>query len=109
MNDARLFEDGTARWIEVCYCPAPLLEERPYWERFFELTKVQDAHDRRNCRDHNGTETWACGDCDCTLRLEQKLAATGESFLEHLRQRANVPTNALRLPCVSQSTPRPGP
>jgi hypothetical protein len=87
MGDARLFPDATARWVEVCYCPTPLLEERPYWERYFELTKVQDAHDRRKCRDYNGSEPWACENCDCTERLEQKLASSGEPFLEKLRGR----------------------
>jgi len=52
------------RWVEVCYCPTPLEEERPYWEEFFELDKVQDAHDRRQCHDFNGREPWACGDCE---------------------------------------------
>ena len=84
MQDARVGNDGTARWVEVCYCPTPLLEERPYWERYFDLTKVQDAHDRRKCRDQNGTEPWACGDCDCTARLEEKLKASGGSFLDSL-------------------------
>jgi hypothetical protein len=88
MNDARLYEDQTARWVEVCYCPSPLLEERPYWEEYFDLTKVQDAHDRRRCRDENGTESWACSSCDCTQRLEQRLAETGESFLDALRQKS---------------------
>ena len=60
MQNARLFPDQTARWVEVCYCPTPLMEERPYWEEYFELTRVQDAHDRRNCRDENGTEPWSC-------------------------------------------------
>ncbi len=46
MQAARLGSDGTARWVEVCFCPTPLAEERPYWERYFELVKVQDAHDR---------------------------------------------------------------
>ena len=46
---------------------------------------VEDAHDRRRCRDQNGSEPWACGDCDCTSRLEQKLNTTGKSFLESLR------------------------
>lgn len=87
MKDARLFEDGTARWVEVCYCPTPLLEERPYWEQHFELTQVQDAHDRRRCRDQNGSEPWACGDCDCTERLERKLAVTGAPFLDALKQK----------------------
>ena len=85
MQDARVYPDGTARWVEVCYCPTPLLEERPYWEKYFELTKVQDAHDRRKCRDENGSEAWACGDCDCTKKLEQRLAEQGGSFLKVLR------------------------
>jgi len=80
MKDARLCADETARWVEVCYCPTPLREERPYWEEYFELTKIQDAHDRRKCRDQNGSEPWACGDCDCTARVEQKLQGMGKSF-----------------------------
>jgi hypothetical protein len=86
MEDARLCPDQTARWVEVCYCPTPLLEERPYWEQYFELTNMQDAHDRRQCRDENGTKAWACGDCDCTQRLEQKLTTMGRPFLESLRR-----------------------
>jgi len=85
MNEARLCPDGTVRWVEVCYCPTPLQEERPYWEEYFELVKVQDAHDRRKCRDENGSEPWACGDCDCTSGLEEKLKNTGKPFLELLR------------------------
>jgi hypothetical protein len=86
MKDARLCPDQTARWVEVCYCSSPLQEERPYWEQFFDLTQVQDAHDRRRCRDQNGSEPWACGDCDCTSRLEEKLTTTGKPFLEALRR-----------------------
>ena len=85
MQEARLCADQTARWVEVCYCPTPLQEERPYWEKYFELTRVQDAHDRRKCRDENGTEPWACGDCDCTARLEKKLKESGTGFLDSLR------------------------
>jgi hypothetical protein len=85
MSDARLCPDHTVRWVEVCYCPAPLLEERSYWEQYFELVKVQDAQDRRRCRDENGSESWACGDCDCTLRLEARLETTGKPFLSLLR------------------------
>jgi hypothetical protein len=88
MQEARLCPDQTARWVEVCYCPTPLQEERPYWEEYFDLTRVQDAHDRRQCRDENGTEPWACENCDCTARLEQKLRATGEPYLEVLRRGA---------------------
>jgi hypothetical protein len=85
MRAARLFDDGTARWVEVCYCATPLEEERPYWEAFFDLVKVQDAHARQNCRDENGSESWACSDCDCTARLESRLTGGGQSFLAELR------------------------
>ncbi len=94
MQDARLCTDGTVRWVEVCYCPTPLQEERGYWEEYFDLAKVQDAHDRRKCRDENGEETWACGDCNCTARLEQKLKTSSASFLACLRG------------CTSSSIPR---
>jgi hypothetical protein len=86
MHEARLCADQTARWVEVCYCPTPLQEERPYWEAYFELTRVQDAHDRRKCRYENGSEPWACGECDCTTRLEAKLKQTGAPFLDSLRR-----------------------
>jgi hypothetical protein len=85
MQEARLCADQTARWVEVCYCPTPLQEEWPYWEEYFDLATVQDAHDRRSCRDQNGTEPWACGDCDCTERLEQRLQELGSPFLSSLR------------------------
>jgi hypothetical protein len=84
MESARLCADATVRWVEVCYCPTPLQEERPYWEQYFDLARVQDAHDRRKCRDENGGEAWACGDCDCTERLERKLKVSGTPFLDSL-------------------------
>jgi hypothetical protein len=90
MRDARAGADGLARWVEVCYCPTPLQEERPYWEKYFELTRIQDAHDRRKCRDWNGSEPWACENCDCTARLERRLAESGEAFLEKLRANDDV-------------------
>src|SRR3974390_2070459 len=86
MEGARLCPDGTARWVEVCYCPSPLQEERPYWEEYFDLVKVQDAHDRRKCKDWNGSEPWACGGCNCTERLGRKLEAMGRPFLGSLRR-----------------------
>jgi len=85
MQEARLCEDHTVRWVEVCYCPTPLQEERPYWEEYFQLHRVQDAHDRRKCRDQNGAEPWACSNCDCTGRLEERLKNTGQPFLEASR------------------------
>ena len=85
MNEARLNADGVATWVETCFCDPPLAEERPYWEEYFELVSVKDAHSRRNCRHENGTERWACCDCDCTERLEERLASQGDSFLGKLR------------------------
>jgi hypothetical protein len=85
MHQARLDEKGVAHWVETCFCATPLDEERPYWEKYFELLQVKDAHARRNCRHENGTEPWACTDCDCTRRLEERLQRTGKSFLEELR------------------------
>lgn len=89
MEQARLGEDGTAHWVETCFCNTPLQEERPYWEQYFDLVKVQDAHNRQNCRHENGSEPWACSDCDCTRRLEQRLQQTGKSFLSALEQSAD--------------------
>lgn len=88
MGNARVFDDGTARWVEICFCATPLQEERPYWEEYFELTRVQDAHDRRQCRDKNGCEPWACIDCECTERLERKLQASSKPFIELLKRQA---------------------
>ncbi len=85
MQDARLCDDGKVKWVEVCFCDLPLQEERPYWEEYFELVKVQDAHARSRCRDVNGTEPWACGECDCTVKLEGRLQTWGRSFLDLLR------------------------
>ena len=85
MRDARLFDDGRAKWVEVCFCDVPLAEERPYWEEYFDLVRVQDAHSRRKCRDLNGEEPWACCDCDCTERLEAKLAGEGRPFLDAIQ------------------------
>jgi hypothetical protein len=85
MTDARLRWDGSIRWVEVCFCDVPLDEERPYWEEFFEPLRVQDAHARQRCRDENGSEPWACSTCDCTEKLERRLQAVGNSFLDALR------------------------
>ena len=89
MTNARLREDGAVRWVEVCFCDTPLDEERPYWEEYFELLKVKDAHARSRCRDLNGTEPWACCECDCTERLETQLRSRGQSFLEVLQAAVN--------------------
>jgi hypothetical protein len=85
MQKARVGTDGTAYWVETCFCSTPLEEERPYWEEYFDLLSIKDAHARRNCRDLNGSEPWACCHCDCTRRLETRLARSGEPFLKTLR------------------------
>src|SRR3954471_17764775 len=85
MHDARALDDGRVQWVEVCYCYEPLAEEREYWEEFFHLDKVQDAHARSRCKDLSGAEPWSCSDCDCSARLEARLAARGRPFLDTLR------------------------
>ena len=80
MECARRLRDGSVKWVEVCYCATPLQEERPYWEEYFTLERVRDAHARSRCRDLNGAEPWACGDCDCTAQLEARLASKGHPF-----------------------------
>jgi hypothetical protein len=82
MQEARQLDNGELQWVEVCYCSTPLAEERPYWEKYFELLKVQNAHTRSRCRDLNGTQYWACDSCDCTDRLEAHLASKGRPFRE---------------------------
>jgi hypothetical protein len=96
MTEARLRDDGSVHWVEVCFCEVPLDEERPYWEEFFELVCVQDAHHRDRCRDLNGTEPWACCECDCTQKLEQHLATVGQSFMEKLRGLVAQPASSER-------------
>jgi hypothetical protein len=100
MASARLCEDGTVRWVEVCFCATPLDEERPYWEEFFELRRVQDAHRRTRCRDETGEEPWACGGCDCTDKLESQMKSWGRPFLDVLRE-------AVRAPAAAGCTPPP--
>ena len=80
MASARQLDDGRVQWVEVCYCATPLAEEREYWEPYFTLEKVQDAHARSRCRDVTGTQPWACGDCDCSARLEARLETKGRPF-----------------------------
>ena len=40
MKQARLLENTAVRWVEVCFCPTPLMEEIPYWEEYFNLTEL---------------------------------------------------------------------
>jgi hypothetical protein len=72
MEQARVNNQGVATWVETCFCNQPLAEERPYWQEYFQLLSVKDAHSRRTCRHENGTE---------------RLAVQDEPFLESLRVR----------------------
>jgi hypothetical protein len=85
MAHARQLEDAIVCWVEVCYCPIPLEEERPYWEEYFDLVQIKDAHARDKCKDINGTEYWACSTCDCTQRLEESIATWGNLFITELQ------------------------
>jgi hypothetical protein len=80
MADARQLEDGRVQWVETCFCPEPLQEERPYWEEYFSLVRIVDGHARDRCRHETGEEPWACESCDCTAKLEQTLATRGRPF-----------------------------
>ena len=90
MQHARQLDNGTVCWVETCFCPTPLQEEQPYWEEYFELLKIKNAHDPRRCKDLNGTEPWACCECDCTERLEARMRKWGEAFLPNLRKAAAI-------------------
>ena len=80
MAHARELTDGRVKWVETCFCATPLAEERPYWETYFELLSVKDAHARSRCRHETGEQYWACESCDCTERLEQRLTERGQPF-----------------------------
>lgn len=92
MAHARHVTDGAVRWVEVCFCWTPLAEERPYWEEYFELVQIKDAHARDRCRDVDGTEPWACSTCDCTERLETWLTGQGDSFMAVLKTKVERET-----------------
>ena len=90
MRQARLLKDGWVLWVEVCFCPTPLQEEQPYWEEYFKLERVEDAHNRKRFRDLNGKEPWACCNCTCTCTsaLGKRLDRQGQPFLETLTNQA---------------------
>jgi hypothetical protein len=86
MRHARELPDGRVKWVETCFCATPLAEERPYWEAYFDLVSVKDAHARSRCRHESGEEYWACCDCDCTERLERVLDTQGKAFCPRLKE-----------------------
>jgi hypothetical protein len=85
MKSARLLEDGTATWIEVCFCAPPLAEERPYWEEYFELLEIIDAVERTTCKLKTlGGIKMTCKGCSCTAEKEKELDGLGKSFYQSL-------------------------
>jgi hypothetical protein len=80
MATARELPDGRVKWGETCFCATPLAEERPYWEAYFDVLQVKDAHARSRCRHESGEEHWACSSCDCTEKLERALEKKGQPF-----------------------------
>jgi hypothetical protein len=86
MAAARQLDDGRMQWVETCFCEQPLDEERPYWEKYFNLLRVVDAHARDRCRHETGEAPFACQSCDCTAKLECALAARGRPFANRIRR-----------------------
>lgn len=84
IKNARLLEDGTAVWIEVCFCTPPLAEERPYWEEYFELLQITDAANRKVCKHETGESLWSCVNCNCTNIQEKELGNLGNMFYQSL-------------------------
>lgn len=84
MAKARQLTDGTVTWVEVCFCKEPLAEEKPFWEEYFQITSVKNAHSRNQCKDLTGEKPWHCTHCDCTQKLESKMEKWGHSFQKKL-------------------------
>ncbi len=84
MKQARLLDNGTATWIEICFCDPPLDEERPYWEEYFHLLAIEDAVDRQHCKHETGKKPWSCVSCNCTAKQEKAMESLGKSFYESL-------------------------
>jgi hypothetical protein len=70
--------------LRPVFAPRPSPKNGRIENSFFELLSVRDAHNRKNCRHENGTEPWACCNCDCTKRLEERLEQQGKPFLMKL-------------------------
>ena len=81
MRQARLLDDGTVCWVQICFCSTPLNEETPYWEKYFEIISVENAHDPKHCHDSNGDIVRGCFDCFCTQKLEDEMRSWGTPFI----------------------------
>jgi hypothetical protein len=91
LAEGRVDDEGTIRWVEVCYCReylgAALAMELPYLEKFLTDIEIADARSPRHCKGYP-----ECGDCDCT----RKVSFAGEPVLEHLRRAEVEPTESPR-------------
>jgi hypothetical protein len=84
MNQARVLDDGTVAWIEICFCPTPLNEEKSYWEKYFEIITIEKAQNQKYCQDSNGDQKRACFECSCTEELEEEMLGWGKPFIHQL-------------------------
>ena len=80
MKEARVNEEGVATWVETCFCDPPLAEEHPYWEEYFELLNVKDAHSRRNCRHENASSRGPAAVATAPNGWKRNLAAKASRF-----------------------------
>lgn len=91
MEEARLTSEGQVRWLEVCYCREAfgpgneLVEELPYWREYFEDIDIRFARRPDGCEGYP-----VCGNCDCTVKLEEKLDRLGRPFLRTLQHQVSA-------------------
>lgn len=81
MQQARVLDDGTVCWLEMCFCRSPLDEEMPYWEKYFTDIQIESARDPKGCKDANGEQRMACYECSCTDALEEEMLSWGKPFI----------------------------
>lgn len=81
MKQARVLDDGTVCWVEICFCLTPLNEEKSYWEKYFDIIAVDKAQDKKYCQDSNGEQKRACFECSCTEELEEEMLSWGKPFI----------------------------
>jgi hypothetical protein len=84
MHQARVLDDGYLSWIEVCFCPTPLQEEKSYWAEYFEEITTKDVVSTTHCKDSNGSAKRACFDCSCSKKLEKQMSSWGKPFFDNL-------------------------
>jgi len=74
---------GTARWVGNLFLQTTLQEGAPYWERYIQLVKIQDSHNRRAAA--TGTAKAGAASAAIVPPVEERLAATGERFLDYMQ------------------------